>query len=119
VNQNTDITFEASITIQNTHLTIVAVTKIQTFQAKHPGTTLICADYYSPHQVQAKAVRFRGGEILVDSVPNPHKRNDWCCHSHDRCFLKTLNYNVIKIAKTVRIFMEIEHIKNQRGQILA
>jgi hypothetical protein len=24
-----------------------------------------------------------------------------------------LNYNVIKIAKTVRIFMEIEHIKNQ------
>jgi len=27
-------------------------------------------------------------------------------------FQKKLNYNVIKIAKTVRIFMEIEHIKN-------
>jgi len=24
-----------------------------------------------------------------------------------------MNYNVIKIAKTVRIFMEIEHIKNR------
>jgi len=28
-------------------------------------------------------------------------------------FSKKLNYDVIKIAKTVRIFMEIEHIKNQ------
>jgi len=27
-------------------------------------------------------------------------------------FEKKLNYDVIKIAKTVRIFMEIEHIKN-------
>ena len=35
-----------------------------------------------------------------------------CCHSHDRCFSKKLNYDGIKIAKTVRIFMEIEHIKN-------
>ena len=38
---------------------------------------------------------------------------------HDRCFSKKLNYDVNKIAKTVRIFMEIEHIKNRGGHILA
>ena len=35
----------------------------------------------------------------------------WC--SHSRCFSKKLNYDVIKIAKTMRVLMEIEHIKNQ------
>jgi len=28
-------------------------------------------------------------------------------------FRKKMNYDVIKIAKTVRIFMKIEHIKNR------
>ena len=49
-------------------------------------------------------------------------KNRQACGVHEICmagdrwlklmFFKKLNYNIIKIAKTMRIFMELEHIES-------
>ena len=49
-----------------------------------------------------------GSHLMNHLCPNQ------CCHGHDRCFSENWNYGVNKIAKTVKIFVEIEHIKNRR-----
>ena len=46
-----------------------------------------------------------GSHLMNHLCPNQ------CCHSHDRCFSEKWNYGVNKIAKTVKIFVEIGSIE--------